>query len=309
MEFAQTVALPLMTPAFLRMGAAGFLFGTLNLECSMMERQRITVGVLTVITVCLSLPMAAGAQADSLKGQREPLFRREDAYYAAAFAVGTLAFAPFDRRIEQWLQHPETQRNRFLGGTATAFRTVAVPGSTIIGIGLYSVGRVGRYERVADLGLHGLEALLVGNVVTGVIKGTVGRARPYAVADTNANDYQLFRGFRKGVDYSSFPSGHALAGFAAAAAVTSETTRWWPKSTKFVAPVMYGGASLVAASRLYNNKHWASDVVMAAAIGTFSGLKVVKYQHSHPGNRLDRWLLGTHVGSSGDLKLSWHSSF
>ena len=55
---------------------------------------------------------------------------------------------------------------------------------------------------------------------------------------------------------------------------------------------------MIALSRLYNNKHWASDVVMAAGIGTFSGLKVVKWQHTHPGNRLDRWLLGTD-GTSG----------
>ena len=80
-------------------------------------------------------------------------------------------------------------------------------------------------------------------------------------------------------------------GFAAAAAVTSETSKWWPNSTWYIAPVMYGGATLIAASRMYNNKHWASDVVMGAAIGTFAGTKVVRYHHSHPGNRIDRWLL------------------
>jgi membrane-associated phospholipid phosphatase len=54
---------------------------------------------------------------------------------------------------------------------------------------------------------------------------------------------------------------------------------------------MYGGASLVALSRMYNNAHWASDVVAGAAIGTIVGLKVVKFQHSHPDNRIDRELL------------------
>jgi hypothetical protein len=54
---------------------------------------------------------------------------------------------------------------------------------------------------------------------------------------------------------------------------------------------MYGGATMIAASRMYNNKHWASDVVMGAAIGTFAGTKVVRYHHSHPGNRIDKWLL------------------
>ena len=44
-------------------------------------------------------------------------------------------------------------------------------------------------------------------------------------------------------------------------------------------------------SRIYNNQHWASDVMAGAAIGTVIGLKVVKYTHSHPGNRIDRKLI------------------
>jgi hypothetical protein len=42
---------------------------------------------------------------------------------------------------------------------------------------------------------------------------------------------------------------------------------------------------------MYNNRHWASDVLVGAGIGTFAGLKVVRYHHSHAGNRLDRWML------------------
>jgi membrane-associated phospholipid phosphatase len=42
---------------------------------------------------------------------------------------------------------------------------------------------------------------------------------------------------------------------------------------------------------MYNNMHWASDVMAGAAIGTLVGLKVVKYTHSHPGNRIDNNLI------------------
>ncbi len=35
----------------------------------------------------------------------------------------------------------------------------------------------------------------------------------------------------------------------------------------------------------------ASDVMGGAAIGTLIGTKVVKYTHSHPGNRIDRRLI------------------
>jgi hypothetical protein len=62
---------------------------------------------------------------------------------------------------------------------------------------------------------------------------------------------------------------------------------------------MYGGATLVGLSRMYHNKHWASDVVLGAGIGTFSGLKVVRYSHAHPDNFIDRVILKTSIAPDG----------
>ncbi len=92
--------------------------------------------------------------------------------------------------------------------------------------------------------------------------------------------------------------------FAAAAAVTAETRHWWgDRYTWAVAPLMYGGATMVGISRMHSNKHWASDVIMGAAIGTFAGLKTVRYHHSHPGNRIDDWMLAGSIGGEGGLRL------
>jgi membrane-associated phospholipid phosphatase len=54
---------------------------------------------------------------------------------------------------------------------------------------------------------------------------------------------------------------------------------------------------------MYNNQHWASDVIAGAAIGTLTGIKVFRYQHSHPDNWLDRKLLraGISVSNTGML--------
>ena len=81
--------------------------------------------------------------------------------------------------------------------------------------------------------------------------------------------------------------------FRSAAAVTSEAKRWWgTKAGWLVGSVLYTGAAGVAWSRMYDNKHWATDVLTGAAIGTFTGLKVVHYHHkTNPNNRIDRWLL------------------
>ena len=244
---------------------------------------------------------------DTSGGSHGRFFTGQDAAVAGLFAVGTIAMFPLDRTIAANMKNSSLQNNAFVHHTADAFRVTAVPGSALIGGGLYAVGRLTHSSRLAELGLHGTEALLVGQAFGSLIKGTVGRARPYQVADSNAHDFEFLRGFRKGNDYSSLPSGHTIAAFAAAAAVTAETSRWWPHSGAYIGTVLYGGAAMVGLERLYNDKHWASDVILAAGIGTFSGLKVVKYNHENPNNRLDRVLLSSSIapGPDGRMALSF----
>jgi membrane-associated phospholipid phosphatase len=66
---------------------------------------------------------------------------------------------------------------------------------------------------------------------------------------------------------------------------------------------MYGAATLTGVSRIYNNQHWASDVLAGAAVGTISGIKLFRYQHSHPDNWLDKKLLraGISISNNGSL--------
>jgi membrane-associated phospholipid phosphatase len=249
--------------------------------------KRLTLALLATLSVWTD---TAFAQADTI-GSPRALFTYRDAVLAGGVALVTLAARPFDDHYAARLQDSTTQANRKLQGLATFVRTVATPGSYVIGGTMYVAGRLSKDERLADLGWHGTEALIVGELVAGVIKGTVGRQRPH-VRPRDANSYKLFRGFARGEDrYRSFPSGHATSAFAAAAAVSSETSRWWPNTRWVIGPALFTGAALTGVSRMYNNRHWASDVLVGAGIGTFAGLKVVRYHHSHPGNRLDRWML------------------
>jgi membrane-associated phospholipid phosphatase len=186
-------------------------------------------------------------------------------------------------------------------------RTIAQPGSVIIGTSMYAVGRLSHDERLAEVGLRGTEALFIGAGFANVLKDSFGRARPYVdTAGPNPNDWQLMRGLHRGGNYQSFPSGHTVAAFAAAAAVSAETSRWWPQLTYFgIGPVLYGGAVAVGASRMYENRHWASDVIMGAAIGTFAGTKVVRYHRTHPSNKLDKWLLNASLSPSDPFHVSF----
>ncbi|MFL5607355.1 MAG: phosphatase PAP2 family protein [Gemmatimonadaceae bacterium] len=253
-------------------------------------------------TLCLAaMPLLpATAQSDSTSGgSAGQLFTYRDAILAGGVVISARLVHPLDDYYARLLQDSSTQQNRKLQALAFFVRTTAAPGSYIIGSTMYLTGRVANNRKLASLGLHGLEALLVGEATATVLKGVVGRQRPF-VTPLNASSYKLGRGFTEGNPYRSFPSGHSVAAFAAAAAVTAETSRNDPSSTWYVAPIMYGGAALVGISRMYNNQHWASDVLIGAGIGTFAGLKVVRFNDAHPGNRADRWFLSGSVSPTPD---------
>lgn len=260
-----------------------------------------------VLTIaCSALAPSGGAQVvDTSRTPIAPLFTSHDAIGAGLFAAGTALLIPFDRRIAERLQRPDLQSNGLLSGTSTVFRDLGHPLSVFaLATVVYGTGRIRRDERLTDVGLHTGEAVVAGELIGYVIKGVAGRSRPYVSADTNPTDFKLGRGFRKGEDYSSFPSGHATAVFAAAAALSEEGSRWWPNQTRYVTPLAYTGATMVALSRLYNNKHWASDVFLSTAIGLFSGTKLVQYQHAHTRNRLDRLFLSASVVPTGDGRMA-----
>jgi membrane-associated phospholipid phosphatase len=268
-----------------------------------MFKRIIAGGAFAAAALSMNAPRMAAQQPtadprDTTHAQTQaPFFTRKDAFLAAGFAVGTVLMFPLDEHIAQHI-HGDSNATNYLSRLSKATEAITSPGSFLIGGSLYLVGLVGHYDRVEDIGWHGTEAVLLADGVTYVLKGLGGRARPYVSNDLNAHDFSFGRGFGKGDD-QSFPSGHSTTAFAAAAAVTNETSRWWPHSTWIVGPLMYGGATAVALSRMYHNKHWASDVVLGAAIGTFSGRKVVQYSHGHPHNPIDRFILRTSVVPDG----------
>lgn len=255
---------------------------------------RVVSALLAINAAC---PAASHAQEPVPSGL--PLFTYRDALLAGAVVGGTLLVRPLDDDLADAIQDSSTQANRKLQLLSGALRFTAAQGAVIIGASMYTIGRLTKNDRMAQLGLHGSEALLVGEAFGVVLKGVVGRQRPY-VEPRNSGSYVFLRGVRGGDGFRSFPSGHTLAAFAVAAAVTSETAAWWPDATWVIAPMMYGGATLVGASRMYDNRHWASDVIFGGGLGTFAGLKVVRYHRAHPGTGFDRWLLRGSISPTND---------
>ena len=259
----------------------------------------LVVALLGTLLAPAVAPLAAQPTDTSKTISREPLFTSRDAWIAGGFTLATIAMCPIDRWAARELQDSTVQANRFFHHTATNVRLVTEK-SWWIGGALYAAGKLTGKRDIADLGLHGTEAILVGIGVVDVGKVLAGRNRPYVNID-KPHDFSFGRGWNH-EESRSFPSGHTVTAFSAAAAVTAEAARHWPEGNArwLVGIPLYGGAALTGLSRMYNSKHWASDVAMGAAIGTFSGLKVVRYHHSHPGNRIDKWLLGASIAPNGN---------
>jgi membrane-associated phospholipid phosphatase len=254
--------------------------------------------ILSLSLLPTSRAIAQAVTAPDTTRAQQTLFTARDAWLALGFTGLTVAMFPLDRHMRSHLRDQTAGGSRFVDEAAKRLEYITTPGSFIIGGSLYVVGAATKHRGIQDLGWHGTEAVLMGSTITNLLKGVLGRARPDVEPDMRPSDFQLGEGFRTN-NRQSFPSGHTTTAFAAAAAVTSEVHRMWPKYTWYVGPALYAGATLVGVSRMYHNRHWASDVALGAGIGTFSGLKVVRYSHAHPDNLIDRIMLRTSVAPDG----------
>ena len=147
---------------------------------------------------------------------------------------------------------------------------------------------------MTDIALHATESVVLASLASQIIRGPLGRARPYATGDTNQYDFQFGGGFRKGeagFRRRAFPSIHTSSGMAVATVLTMEIHRRHPGATPFVAPVLYAAGMLPGLVRIQLDQHWASDVAAGAFMGVLAGYKVVSYSHAHPNNVFDRTLL------------------
>ncbi len=258
------------------------------------------------MTLLLTAVQANGqtsSNPDSTRKASKPLFTVDDGLLGLGFAGLTIAMFPLDKSVAHRLRIPSSGGNKFIGNTATGFEVIADPGSIVVGSAMYLIGRYTQHRTLEDVGLHTTEAIVLGSGATSVLKGLLGRSRPFVTNSTDPRDFKFGKGFGN-ADRQSFPSGHTTAAFAAAASLTSEIHRVYPSYTWVAGAAMYGSATMVGLARMYHNKHWASDVTLGAAVGTFSGLKVVRYSHNHPDNPVDRRLLKAMIepnGNGGEL--------
>jgi len=131
--------------------------------------------------------------------------------------------------------------------------------------GTWVVSEVGGRGEVADAAVRVAAGLAAGGVINGALKYAVGRERP-----NETDDPHRFQPFADENRWQSFPSGHTVVAFSLASGIAEEARRPW------VTALAYGGAAAVAWSRVYEDKHWASDVAAGALLGILAGRGTVR---------------------------------
>lgn len=186
--------------------------------------------------------------------------------------VGATALTySFDKDINQKLQ------SRKNSGLKKATDAGTIAGDPFLHLGLaalvYGTAIAADSPKWKETGEMMGEALILADASTFLVKEAVGRGRPNATS--SKSDFKPL-GFKK--DYDSFSSMHTASSFALASVLSATSDSLAMKTAYYLA------ASFVGFSRMYQNKHWASDVVFGAALGELSGRVVTAYHAS--GNKI-----------------------
>jgi len=132
--------------------------------------------------------------------------------------------------------------------------------SIIVMSGLFTYGVLAKDKKYVSTALLALESFALASMVTRIPKTLVGRQRP---DNWEGNGPFSFKGPGGG---NSFPSGHTTASFAVASVIATQF-----RDSKWIPVTAYSVATLAGISRIYDNKHWLTDVVAGATIGTLVG--------------------------------------
>ena len=257
-------------------------------------------------TLVLSLALlgpSAGAQRVDTSGVSKTFLNRRDLAMTGAALVATGALSYFDpaiARASQRSRRKDPVTGKDLDGLTTFSTKVSKVNETTLtaaGIVTYGTARLFHSPMVTDVALHATESVVLASVASQLIRGPLGRTRPYVSHDSDQYKFKPFRGFYgdSSFDYRAFPSIHTSSSMAVATVLTMEIHRRNPEATPFVAPVLFAAGMLPGLARIRLDQHWSSDVAAGAFMGVLAGYKVVSYSHAHPDNRFDKIFLSASV--------------
>ncbi|NTW78578.1 MAG: phosphatase PAP2 family protein [Geobacteraceae bacterium] len=213
---------------------------------------------------------AKGYFTDAGRILASPVNWNSDDWLKAGLIVGATSVIYFaDTDIKKISQKNQSQ----VGDKFAAIGdTLGNPLYTLPPLGLfYLYGHINEDPKARRASLLTIESIAISAAFTLAIKQAAQRHRPFAGSSSTTWDGPGFQN-----SDPSFPSLHTTTAFSIASVLAEEYD-----NNPYVAPIAYGLATLTGLSRIYDNKHWASDVFFGAAIGYFAGKAVVSYHTVH----------------------------
>ncbi len=186
----------------------------------------------------------------------------------AATFTSTIFLLQNDEQVKMFIQQYKTP------GTIKAAKYFDKAGQTHYDLAVAALvcagGVFAKNQRVANGGYDAIQALLLSGAIGMGMKIAFGRERPYQSA-TSTQWFQNPIKIQKKY-YTSFPSGHSLSAFALAGSLAPLFTGKY----KWLQIPVYAAATGVALSRVHDNKHWPSDILIGSALGYAVSKVVVK---------------------------------
>ena len=211
-----------------------------------------------------------GIFSDMVYTASSPLiWDRSDWITAGWVAGGTGMFIALDEEIHSTFKD---NRGSTTDGLAGIFEPFGNGAFTIPSLAaFYIFGHFHEDEKAKRTTLIAMESFLITGLYTTVLKASFGRHRP-STGDSSTS----FDGFS--IDHNSFPSGHTSTAFAIATVFANQYEK-----TPYIKPISYGLATLTGLSRINDEKHWASDVFIGAALGYFTSKTLLRLHNNKKG--------------------------
>jgi hypothetical protein len=182
---------------------------------------------------------------------------------AGLLCGGVIALMHYDEQITFRFQDNKTT------ATSQATKLLEPMGNGLVVLGgsalLYTVGALSKESNTSCAGLQNMKAVLISSAFIFGVKHLTHRSRPFM--NQGSRNWNLLSDEWQ---FTSFPSGHATFAFATATSLSCVSRK------KIVPIIAYTLAGSVALSRIHDNKHWSSDVLAGAAIGTAFSLTINK---------------------------------
>lgn len=198
---------------------------------------------------------------DALRIGAAPVWWNEgDWLKFGAVTAGTGLLVWQDDEIRNAFQRNRTHTTNRIANRFTPFGAAGIAQPVLIGI--FAGATVFKEKKLQALALDGWEASYFALTATSLLKAATSRARPF-----EEKGVWKRTGFSTG---SSFPSGHTTQAFVLAAVASGHFPKTWVKV------LSYGLAAGVGLARMNDDKHFASDVLVGAALGYSVGWTIFK---------------------------------